>query len=89
MNKKKIWVVVAALVLLLAVALFVWLGGSRNAEPSDGETQAQKQPNGEDAEAENAKDTSSEGEESESAQLLEDDGDLIITIPEDEASDGF
>ena len=79
-NKKSVLILILVL-LLIAAAVFIWTqcsGKDASAEgkdAGDAENQDVNDPNGAEAEAQ--------------AQLVESEGDLIITIPDDEESDGF
>lgn len=95
MSKKTLWICVLVLV-LLAVGIFVWKSCSSGGAGTE-EQDPQKLEDGvktEDAaqgpeDKTPAEETGTGETETESAQLIESEGDLIITIPDDEESDGF
>ena len=90
MSKKKLWIMLAAVAVLL-VALFFLLRGcgekpaAETAEELTEDTQKTESP----LDAEKTEAETDPEENSTSAQLIESEGDLIITIPDDEESDGF
>lgn len=92
-NKKMLLICGAALLVLAVVLLIVFLGGSGDKdEPAEKEAtspveDAQPTESAPDGEKELTEEP--EEESTESAQLIESEGDLIITIPDDEESDGF
>ena len=92
MNKKKTWIL-AGVIVLIAAALILWFccGGKSapDIEPEETEPTEEAQPEETAAETEKAPAEEPAEESAESAQLIESEGDLIITIPEDEESDGF
>lgn len=94
MKNKKMLLICGAVLLVLAVELLiVFLGGSGDKE-EPGEAEATSpvegaQPTESAQEGEKELTEEPEEESTESAQLIENEGDLIITIPDDEESDGF
>lgn len=100
MNKKTWYLIAAILLVALVVVLVVlrpWNAGTGTENTETGTTVQETQETAGETNpvaavgSDPAPETEAEpgAEESESAQLLEDEGDLIITIPEDEESDGF
>ena len=92
-NKKMLLICGAVLLVLAVVLLIVFLGGSGDKE-EPGEEEATTpvedvQPTETVQNGEKELADGSEEESTESAQLIESEGDLIITIPDDEESDGF
>ena len=94
MDKKRLCIVIGVVVLVIVAVLVVWLCGREakpDAEPVPaGQTENAEAPAQEPSQdTENAPDETAAGEAQESAQIIESEGDLIITIPDDEESDGF
>ena len=92
-NKKLMWIIIAViLVLIVVLVVTIGLGGSKNV-PVDEEksepVEESAQPAAGEPENESASAEEPAEESAESAQLIEDEGNLIITIPDDEESDGF
>ena len=96
MKNKKAIVIGIVVLLLIAAAVFFWTQCSKEGDPAGNGTGNQGSANAENKEmktvdgSNGAGETGTDGEgETGSAQLVENEGDLIITIPEDEESDGF
>lgn len=95
MKNKMLWIVVCAVLLLaLVLALALWRPiGARNepaaqdlTESAGDQTQgAEETQTGSDPE----KTVGEQVSESTGAQILEDEGDIIITVPDDQESGGF
>ncbi len=94
MSKKKLWIIIGALVLVVVAVLVVLLCcNSKPAEEPEPEVPTEQTEDartvGSSQEPEKTPDETASEEAPESAQILESEGDLIITIPDDEESDGF
>lgn len=94
-NKKTVWICVAVLV-LLALGIFIWKSCSSEAPKSEEQEPGQSEENVRTGEALQGTDTEktevtdeAEQTQDESAHIIESEGNLIITIPDDEESDGF
>ena len=88
MDKKRLCIVIGVVVLVIVAVLVVWLCG-RDAKP-DAEPEPQEQTENADAQGQDpaqdsdmSPDETAAGEAQESAQIIESEGDLIITIPLD------
>ena len=88
-NKKTIWICVLALLLVAVVVLACTQFGGRTpkTDAPNADTLVEKTPD--DAINTVPEDAAEEEENTESAQMLEDQGDLIIIIPDDQEADGF
>lgn len=97
MNKKTTMIVCAALVLVLVLALVIWKPFGGKADPTTGNDQENTIVQGEnreqqkDTEHTDVEDPQTEdgGTAEDGAQLIQDQGDIIITVPEDEGTGGF
>ena len=95
-KNKKITICVAVVLVLLAVCLIFWLGRDKAAETPDEPDAAEQAAEPANAQPEDVKKDEPEPEkeeaeavETESAQLIENEGDVTIIVPEGEESDGF
>ncbi len=92
---KKKWILIAVLAVLLAAILLIWkFGGaekeSERVEAPNPPAQTEAEPASAAVEPTAEPETSPEpAEETSQALILENEGDIEIIIPDDQASDGF
>ena len=97
--KNKIWIGIAALLVVILAVLLVWkpFGGAAKVEPesqsaaeSSAEQTAEKTEAAPSAEpGQTSVEKTEEEQETSEAVMLENEGDLEIIIPDDQESDGF
>ena len=97
--KNKIWIWIAALLVVILAVLLVWkpFGGAAKAKPesqsaaeSSAEQTAEKTEAAPSAEpGQTSEEKTEEEQETSEAVMLENEGDLEIIIPDDQESDGF
>ncbi len=96
--KNKKWIVLCAAVVVILAVLLIWKPFASDAKQDEpvveaaGEQTPEQTPAAQPIDAEpgdTEEDVSAEQEEDPGAYMLEDGGDLIIVVPEDQESNGF